>query len=478
MIELNLKGYTSSIKLSDSVIQRFKKPIIFYMVNKNDVRPFFITFVIINFMKSEILYLFSYNQENIEIINAQPNNKKFSFDKNPHCALCINEGEDFLAFMDNEEFFVYINYKTMIMKVYSMNDIVKNTDIKYKRISSTFYKDDSDKNFFYMSAVDSSNLLHIFRVSLTLDNIEEIDTFPSNPFPPHVLRKHKDFLLLSHEFKYSKFELQKNGKIVSQDELARIFLKHTLQLLYSQQRESTSLQQDNIKLSKKNAKELFKIIKENYNIRCLPGSILALNLNTKEKVYYNTMGGSPAHFEIDLKDDVIYTSSHNFLSSDTLGGLVYIEPAVIDKFKMNGSKLELVGTFSNPKGFRYTTHKIFYYNNKPYICVFGQPNRLMFIDATTMELMFYEDISEDELTNQSDLSIYLNTRDNEFDLAAIEVSEDGECIIFVGPDYIYFYNFPQKKLIKKIDYKLFSIPNDNISLSDYKIRTAHMNYLD
>lgn len=50
--------------------------------------------------------------------------------------------------MEEEEFFVYVNYKRNIMKVYTMNDLIKNSEIEYKKISSTIYKDDNDPSFF------------------------------------------------------------------------------------------------------------------------------------------------------------------------------------------------------------------------------------------------------------------------------------------------------------------------------------------
>lgn len=468
MIELKLKGYKKTFSLRNLDVSHTKKPVIFYLINKHDSRRFFITFIIADLIKNELQYLFSYSEENRRKIDLLPNNKIFSISKTPHCTLSINKGEDFLTFMEDEEFFFYVNYKKMVMKVYTMNDVIKDSNIEYRRISSTFYKDDNDPNYFYLSSVDSANLLHIFRISLNLEKVEEIDVFSSNPFPPHVLKKYKDYIFLSHEFKYSRYDLQKSDKIVNSEELARIYEKLKIRLLYKEPNMSNFL-------SLESSRELFKQMNEKYSIKCMTGYILLLDTKTKERSYYSTSGGSPAHFEIDYLNDTIYTSSHNFLAA--INDLVYLEPAVIDKFKLVGGKLEFQGAFSYPKGFRYTSHKIFYFENKPYICMFGQPNRLVFVDAEKMELLFYYDVGEDELSSHEDVRAYLLSRANDFVFIAIEVNAEGN-IIFVGPQHIYFFDFSRRELYEQIDYKSLEVLDDEIQIDDYKLITSHLNYLD
>lgn len=487
MIELKLESCVKPLDLSIPGIENFKKPIIFYLVNKNDDRPFFVTFVIVDFLKKELLYLFSYSEENINTISNQPDNTRFSMSMHPHCSITINENEDFLTFMEEEEYFFYVNKKNLIMNVYTIDDLVSTNGIKFKKFSSTFYKDDSNPNYFYISIVDSLDLLHIYKVSLTLDNIEEVDSFAFYPNPPHALRKYKDYLLLSSDFKYGKYLMEKTGKYVNAEGLENAIYATAFRMMMSR-KGNNNLQDLNIySLSIEDVKELQRIMDSKYSVKCLPGEILVMDIKTKEKTRYETTGASPAHFEIDTREGAIYTSSHNFFRGKNL--MRFLAPAVLDKFVILGDKLKLVSSFSYPKGYRYTSHRVFYFDERPYLCTFAHPNRLLFIDATTMELLFFHDIEEDELSSQSDVCSYINSRVNEFEIVAMEVSNNGENIFFVSPQYIYIYSFPERKLCGKIDFKVWNqkengdsvtsseIPHSEKNLNDYKIRTVHLNYL-
>lgn len=466
MIELRLEHKLKPIDISDVISQSFQRPIVYYLINKNDCRKFFITFAILNFIKKEICYLFSYLPDNEKRIEEEPDNNKFSLFKVPHCTINILDGEDFFVFMQEEEFFIYVNYKTMIMRIYTMNDVIQNRDVNYKRFSSTFYKDDADPNYFYMSLVDEEEYIHIFRTSVTLDDIVEIDSFKGKSDPPHALRKYKNYLFLSHEFYASKYNLTKKGKIVDTEELSVIFLANETRL----KQKANKLNQQTVKNNIiEERKKLLELLEQKFSIRCVPGKIIMLDINTKNRKYYTTSGGSPAHFEIDSRTDTIYTSSHNFFNRKD--SMTFVQPAIIDKFRLVEGKLELVGSFSYEKGFRYASHRVFYHNERPYICTFAQPNRLLFIDAEKMELLFYDDIGEDELTEVTDVSTYLSSRVPGFEIVAIEVSQDENYIMFLGPEYIYFYNFSKRKLETMLKYM------DEDYLVENKLHTVHINYL-
>ena len=88
-----------------------------------------------------------------------------------------------------------------------------------------------------------------------------------------------------------------------------------------------------------------------------------------------------------------------------------------------------------------------------------------------MELLFYDDIGEDELTEVTDVSTYLSSRVPGFEIVAIEVSQDENYIMFLGPEYIYFYNFSKRKLETMLKYM------DEDYLVENKLHTVHINYL-
>lgn len=95
---------------------------------------------------------------------------------------------------------------------------------------------------------------------------------------------------------------------------------------------------------------------------------------------------TPAHVEFDWNNQsVFYVSCHNmskFKSSMVLHG-----PGMIVKYRYANGTIEQLGCFTDFKFNRITTHKLFYYNNKPFLAVTGYPNYLYIVNAETMTLV-------------------------------------------------------------------------------------------
>jgi hypothetical protein len=403
-----------------------------------------------------------------------PNHEMFNIFKVPHCAISVEQDKELLVFMQEEEFFLHVNIEKNILTVYTMNDLLKDKKINYKKITSTLFKDNIDENYFYLSVVDENNYIHIFRISLKLDEFEEIYSLLGKSDPPHVLKKYKNLLLLSHEFNDAKFNLSKIDKIVNSEELAMIFQRNKMRLEMTNGNIDTDTNKDLLR------KKLLHVMKEKYSIDCVNGKIILLNIENNEVKYYTTSGGSPAHFEIDDQSNTIYISSHNFFNRKD--SMTFIKPAVLDKFILRNGEMIFQKSFTHEKGYRFASHRVFRYNNRVFICTIAHPNRIMFIDAESMELLFYEDIEGDELSNiNDDLDIYLSTRKNKFQIVPIEVSDTGENIIFMSNEHIYTYNFPKRIITSKIEYKMDinSVDHSNkLSLENYRLQAVHINYVN
>jgi hypothetical protein len=204
----------------------------------------------------------------------------------------------------------------------------------------------------------------------------------------------------------------------------------------------------------------------------LPGEISLLNLKDLSLTLYETTFCAPAHFEIDTKKGIIFTSSHNFAIFDKV---YFFGPAALDRFVIENGKLKRTGVFSDPTAYRFTTHKIFYHKGKSYLCAFGQPNRLFFIDAETLKIIYYDDIEEDYLSGQKDIRDFLNNDPlDHIGLKAIEVSSDGEILFLLGPSHIFFYSFPERRIISRIVYD----SAEGIPLDSFYRLTTHSSYLD
>lgn len=482
MLELELIHKKTHILTNGVDKNDFEDPLVFYLVHKDNVSNFFITYALLDLPNNEINYYFSNTDKNKKIINNAKNKEIFDIFKVPHCAIRIEKNKNFFVFMQEEEFFVLLDTTKNCMFVYTMDDFNHRSNVIFKKISSTFFKDPENNNVFYLSAVDENETIHIFRCSLDLSEIEEIDSLPGKADPPHVLRKYKKYLLLSHEFNDAKYKLLKTNNTIDSNHLSLLFLRTEFK---NESRIKSMIETEphtknvasNIHINEER-KALLKLMKEKYEIECAKGKIILLNLENKTKKYYKTSGGSPAHFEIDEKEDMIYVSSHNFFNRKN--SMMFIQPAVIDKYQLVNDDLIWRGSFSSPFGYRFASHRLFRYRDKLYICTIAHPNRILFIDAKTMKLVFYEDIEFDELSNFQELDVYLSARESDFQIVPIEVSVSGEQILFMSHQYIYIYNFSKKMVTEKITYIDNDIKEDtdNLCLKNYKLKTVHINYLN
>lgn len=90
-----------------------------------------------------------------------------------------------------------------------------------------------------------------------------------------------------------------------------------------------------------------------------------------------------------------------------------------------------------------------------------------------MELYYYIDIGQDELSFQDDVETYLNARDPGGEFVALEVSQDGENIIFLDNQYLYIFNFLKRIVVHKIDYS----NREKDDWDDFILRTLHIMFL-
>lgn len=505
MIELDLYTHKVPINISDSIAEKFKFPIVFYLCHKNDGRFFLVTFVILDFKNKELFYIFSYSSENLEKISKHKFSNFFRCkeSQNAHCSINLTSGKDFWVFFEASHFFFHVDRQRNKLKIFTSSDLEIGEKNKAAEFGSTFYKDDSDNKYFYFTVLTEEHqakekLLSFFKASLDLSSLEKVFSIWQHPrhTAPHVTKKYKNYLLNS-EFTWTEFKLRDSGEVL---EAATPFMRYVYKDLYREFCKERNREFNEDEYNRKNnvsrvggihLESEFKIFCENkgknfldicqknkkYNFDPLPGKISLIDIKRQTIEFYETTFCAPAHFEIDAKKDIIYTSSHNFTFFDNL---YFLGPAAIDKFILEKNKLRKIGSFCDKEAYRFTTHKVFYYKDKSYICSFGQPNRLYFIDADTMKILYYDDIGEDYLSGKNDLCSYLNNNGYIYDksiIRAIEISEDGEILFLLGKEFIYFYSFPDKKILEKFPYTSDIMVKKDIRLSDFHLRTTHSNYL-
>lgn len=499
MLELNTKTFSLNASIPQEIGDSFGNPLVLFLAHKKDWHYFFTSFIILNFEKNEIEYITSYLPKNIATVENHPESEKFKFKisaSSPHCTLRMEGQKSFWVFNEFSPFFLKIDREKDKLFAFTDSDIEKNNDEYVLDFGSTVYADEENHPYFYFSAlyknkITANKTLVFYRASLDFSEIEKIYSSPTESLAaPHMLRKIGSYLLSSNFIDY-RFKNLKSGEIFANQEIYARYVYNSLYRKYCQEKKiaysEEGSQKNSIKthpwrerldpdfdsFCRSKGRNFLEICKRNqeYSFSPLPGTIMLLNLDTYEENIFETTFGAPAHFEIDDKSGDIFVSSHNFIIFDKryFGG-----PAAIDRFRLKNGKLQKISTFVHPAGYRFTSHRIFSYEGKTHICTFGQPNRLFVIDADTMELEFFEDIGEDFLSGQVNITDFLNYADLEpFTIKTIEVSPDGKYFLFMDYEYLYFYSFPKRKIIHKMKYGEGKSPDGEIDLSDFYNRTVH-----
>lgn len=110
-------------------------------------------------------------------------------------------------------------------------------------------------------------------------------------------------------------------------------------------------------------------------------------VDLEEKSYWQHLIPTPvpAHLEFDpVKSDVFYASAHNISISSA--GTKLEGPAQIYKFKIQDNATKILGSYSSQSLYRITQHSVFCFKDLTLIAITSVPNKLVFVNADTMEL--------------------------------------------------------------------------------------------
>lgn len=504
MFELKTKQFEVSMPLKKEIKESFNKPIVFYMAHDDDELIFFLTFVIVDFKNEKLVYIVSYYPENIALLRSREDKENFRIrfpSENPHCSISTSDKKSFLTFTEGGRHFTHTVPERNVIEVYTGRDIGFDGDEEVINFGSTFYKDDEDPDYFYMTAVaqskkDRTRKLYFIKISLDLKRREIVYSRPTNKFyAPHSTRRFGKYLLTS-SFLFCQVENKVTGQVF---ENSTDYMRFVYRDLYKEYCQSNALipsseimTGESLFFEKKlmldsgfnsffysKGKNFLDICTKfaKYDFIARQGKISTLNLDTKEITFFNTSFCTPAHFEVDKLSDDIFISAHNFLS---FGRMYFLGPAAIDRFRPDeNGNMRKIASFSHPTGFRFATHNVFAYQGKTYISTFGQPNRLFIIDADTMKLHHYHDIETDVLTDKEDPLCYINTANLEsITIRTIEASDDGRYLFLLSHDYIYIYDFRLKRIVSKIEYHPDISFGDDLWPSQFYKRTTHSNFID
>lgn len=488
-IELKLEVYKESIE-QDEYTKKFSKPVLYTLMHSDTKYSLLPIFFIVDLKKGEITYLNSYTPENIKKLEEDPVLKQAGLSKtcSPHTGLMITPEEDFyvipislnLALVCN--YFYYVNIKDKTVKIITPQALGLENENKNFFFGS-FLKKPDDPNILFMVLriiTDSGYKLGYYQSDLYLNNIKKIyETQSENTIgDPHSLLYYKDKLLTTNLFRTEIKLVDKGLQFNSLIDLYNFVIKD----IFDRENPSGNKQDAEAYFKQKYNVTIFKdfknfCLKNNYTFELSPGTIRAVDLQSKtEKIYY-TNKSCTGHFIMGEKEDIFYVSTHDgdyFLSK-----LVLLNIAGISKYRLEeNGEITFIGTFTDPKGNRFSSHKFFKYQNKPYVVTVGYPNRLFIIDGETMTSVCTQDIGDDLLSKNEDPNDLMTPEiDKNFRITTMEASDDGSVILFFLDNYIYLYEFPSCKVVGKIE-SVRDIPLANgENIRNFIITKGHSDYL-
>lgn len=413
MIKLKAEINTSSLNLSNEICSSFDYNIMFHTTPNSN---FLTTHYIIDFYNKELIEIktdYGDNDKRIEDINPK------ILESIPHSISAIND-KGFYVFPNNSSVglcFKYIDYKGNVSVLFGSD--LNHPESKYwKRVSASFQASPDTQYMIIGFHREDNNSVDVVKVDDNL-NAELIFNIPNMLDAPHEMIEIDDFIL-STTFRLFEAYNTTTGKFYRWPE---------------------------------------DIVKDGYDfdsppkdIKISPGQLFSYNKNTDEVVYLTVDAPPTAHF-IKGKNQTFYSTAHNMtFYKDKFH---FFGPAQLTKWNIEDGEIIKENVFIDKHAYRCTTYIHFIFENKEYLVTLAYPNRLIFIDNDTMDIVHYHDIDDDLLTNINDVKKHVNYihRSNhpadKYCLNDINISSDGKYVLYFEKDRVNFYDFKNRKVVEE-----------------------------
>lgn len=451
MDSFEIQTSSKKIEISDQIRESFKSPLIFYLCRLDII--YLCIFIIIDFQKNELIYINTFSDENEDKFKNKY--EQVEWTQTPHSSLAIGKPYEFINFPFNIHDKRSTTFRTISTITNKMN-IFSAEDLPLDHRNEPFENSDTSQRegeYFWISYThknkDGSDY---YQMKDDFSEAKLIFTEEDMKAPPHQIIHIDNWVFFTGFY-------DRNYKTIGKTFGNPDLIKHLKAL-------------QNIAPDKTIHDLIFSYDKDLKQV----GNFFAYNYNDG-KIHTIETVNAPSHIEYDKETNTIYVLSNNIT---TLPGqtVFYLGPGYVEKFKIYKDSIIKEGTFSHEKGYRYTTHKVFRHNNKPYIATFGHPNRLFLIDAETMSIWYHYDIDKDFLTDQKDCRKYVNDvyPKQIFDpyrMTALNVSSDGKYLIFMNQEEVLFFDIAKKEIVERVQYLEQKFKDDGFGQL-----TLHCDYLE
>jgi hypothetical protein len=464
MLELPITVRRRPFQLDSHIRRCFPSRIAFCLVHtERTIRKTLFCIVIADFERGEFFDLDLGSAENQSRLESYAGRFHLADHSTPHSFLEVERNKRLLVFVSESRFFCDIDLENGMCRFLTEEDFPELLGgQELAQFGMTLYEEIEAPGYFYFPILTRNGALYrysLYYARTDLSSFEPITAYDvDHELMPHVTRHYKDVVFNSPFSSSATFTDIRTGK------LRFALTPSVLRDFFGDACVSDSAFRE---FYVQRYGDFEELCLQNGITLADEGYVESISLKTKGRSIYRATGPNTAHLEIDDRTDAVYTSNHNFTS---LPEWTFFGPGTLDKFQYSDGALAREASFSHPTAFRLTNHRVFYFEGRPYVATIGHPNRLFFIDAASMQLIYFADVGEPVIPHAPDLKKYLNRCFRASCLHALVPLEAGDngMMFLMGPQHIYFYDFGARRLAGRIAYK----PSDS-----YYLYSVHSQYL-
>lgn len=418
-----------------------------FLAHERDTTGALHSFVVLDFPAAEMRTIASWSEANARRVDTLLGDLLTADEPaSPHSTVTCVPGESFHAFSFGAatlRHFHHVDFRGGEMRILPAGLLAgPGAMIEADGMGCTLATNRHDPTAFFASlrvppdAAASGTTIRYYRTERDLGSAVEIfrrNCAPSD-FCPHVTCR-IDNLLVSSEFDFDEFRLLRGGaRFADFRDLVGHVAAHSVGDAEWQWLHAEIATNGAHGLPPESLDRFFLQAQASaqYRFDLAPGVIRFLPVGGRREHVVQLDFSKPAHFVAGC-DGSVYLSCHNLFYLNQRN--YFVGPAAILKLRPDGGLLVPGKFFSDPSGFRFTSHVVFQRDGREFVATFGNPNRLFIVDGESMETVASRDMGKTNLPELGGVGYAIGSPNFErHAIKALCVSADGELLMFPSED--------------------------------------------